>query len=297
DHQAFFAQAKSVKPKVNVLYTHQSMWAEKYLHVGHSQLEGRNIGASIKSALSFYQAFHEIGISVGLGEMNEYDWNRANYHGEILVLANQFAISEENWDLLKSFVAKGGFLFLEGLSGMYNEHLFNRFQKSDKYADFLGAEVAEFLTVADAFELEFEGHSLPAHLWKGELLVSDKLTTFHRQTYGKGKVTWIPSSIGLGARKSDFEPLANLLLEEMESHQTQDIGWKKYHPNMVVRRLQANRDLVEIFINKSDVVQEIQIPVAGKRSIIFGNKDALSKKSFLTIFPEEVVVVLSEDFF
>ncbi|MGF1636996.1 MAG: beta-galactosidase, partial [Cyclobacteriaceae bacterium] len=115
NHQAFFAQAKSVKPKVNVLYTHQSMWAEKYLHMGPSKLEARNIGASIKSALSFYQAFQEIGISVSLGEMNEYDWNRVDYKGEILVLANQFAISEENWDLLKSFVAKGGFLFLEGL--------------------------------------------------------------------------------------------------------------------------------------------------------------------------------------
>ena len=212
NYETLFANAKPVTPTTHVLYLRESQWAEKELHVGANKYEGRNWGAAMKSAIAYYQTCLELGIPTDLREAAEFDWSKDSYKGETIIMANQSAISKLNWDQLKSFVAKGGQLLMEGLSGYYDETLYNRFMDSNTYSPFLGAELSEYKVISDTFGLSVNRRKMTAHLWRGELSpVAGAQIISHSgnknfgviNRYGEGRVVWIPSLLGLGAQLTD----------------------------------------------------------------------------------------------
>ncbi len=299
-HASTFQNSKPVKPKVHVLYTRESLWAEKELHVGPNRYEARNWGAAMKSALAFYQSCLELGIAVDIKEASEHDWGTQDRSGETIILANQSAISKTTWSNLKTFVSGGGQLLLEGLSGYYDETLYNRFMDANLYADFLGAELSEFKVIADTFNLEFANQKMPAHLWRGNLNVSETAKvlsqnggTVHatQHKYGKGEVIWVPSLIGLGTAHAGRKPLAQFLKSTVQLKSTVPVKLIGFHSQLVTRIMKSGDKYIFILINKSGDQMNLSFERDGwVRETVVGSPATSSDT--LTLAPEETKVII-----
>lgn len=302
EYPRIFEGMRPLPAKVHLLYTRESLWAEKTLHVEPSTYEGRNWGAGMKSMMSYYKAFHELGIGADIAEAGEFDWSNNDYSGSVMVVANQIAISNSDWERLKRFVERGGSLILSGLSGHYDEHLSNRFAIAGS-TDFLGAELSEIKVVSDTFGLSFANSRLTGHLWRGELTPSDEDHTVyhHTQEFGKGSAVWLPSLIGLGDLLVDRQQLSNWLLKQSADWNIGSVSLKNAYPGLVTRHLRTADGFLTIFINKAPQQQTLALELDPNFEINYRPRVIVGEESLsiveqqeLSINPEQTIVVAWE---
>ena len=64
DNSKVFRLARPVNSKINILYNRESMWVEQRMtpDFDRNKLEVRNPGATIKSAISYFEAFSQLGL-------------------------------------------------------------------------------------------------------------------------------------------------------------------------------------------------------------------------------------------
>ena len=189
-----------------------------------------------------------------------------------------------SWDKLRSFVAKGGKLIVEGLSGYYDEDMRCRFQTGFPLQDVWGGCLQESKCTPGDFPMTLDGQTLPVHLWAG-FIHPGGVTTL-RNRYGKGEVYWVPSCIGLGARRAtDYGPLSRLLLPEMAALPA--IRLTRGHAGVLVQRFRADGKEGALLINKSGRAQEVSFTRPGAR-VLYSSK----KNSGPALEPEECRILL-----
>ncbi len=299
------SNAVPVERKISILYSRESLWAESRSQMGGQQIEGRERGGVMKSALSFYETLSENGIGCNFSEINEFDWNKDDYTGNAIILAHQISIPSNFWSRLENFVSKGGRLIVSGLTGFFDENMHNVMKTGFPGEKLFGGTISEFRYTGDKFEININSPdiTLPAHWMQGIIKnnssdvigKSGEEITAARNCYGKGEVVWIPSMIGLGARRGSSEPLSGFLKMEVANSITcNPVSLKKYENGILMRTMKSDKSYLSVLINKNPDTKnlELSIPDSLKASIIFSNKSGnFSSRNICTIHPEETLII------
>ncbi|OJV38427.1 MAG: hypothetical protein BGO33_06410 [Bacteroidia bacterium 43-41] len=300
-NRQLFAEARPLNSKIHVIYIRESMWVENRLARRASDFEARQAGAVMKSALSFFEAFSHMGLQPSFEELGEFDFSKSSYKGHTMVLSNQIAIPETYDDKLRYFVRNGGQLIIDGLTGYYDENAICRMMNDFPLEDLFGGNISEFKFTDNLFQLQVDQEKLPSHALKGYIVPvtgksigfeGDKTTGLTNQ-YGRGRVIWIPSLVGLGTRiEDDFESFIRFLRRYVNI--SEEIHFEPFQNDMLMKTLKNEDTYISIIVNKSDSKQDVKIiaPFELKKpTILFSNCTALMTDNVLSIESEETVVI------
>ncbi len=299
-----FSVARPVESGINILYTRESLWTEKKLQTGGDHFEGRDPGGVMKSALAYFEVLAEMGVQSNLKEMDEFDFERTDYTGTVIILAHQIAIPSRYWIPLENFVSKGGKLIVDGMTAYYDEHAHCIMKTGFPLQKLFGGNIREFKLEGNLFDIMLTdpGIQLPAHCWKGTLLKVDGTPagfdgqdiTALRNHYGRGDVLWMPSQVGLAGRIQGYGPLAGLLAKELEKNlNALPFRFKSYSEGCMMKTLQSGSSYVTTIINKSGEAlhTELVIPSNLKPSVIFADFDGKIEGNKISMHPEETLVI------
>lgn len=296
---ALFEKIQPVETNINILYNRESLWIEKKVQYGNdkSLYEGRMPGGVIKSALAYYEILSENGIVPNLKEFDEFDWSKADYSGVSIILANQVSLPSWQWDNIRNFVKGGGKLFVDGLTGFFDENMLSLFNTGFPLQDVFGGTLQEIKCIPGDFTMNIKDE-MPVHLWKGYIYntggkvfsAENEYVTATRNKFGKGEVVWIPSMMGLGAwRTGDYQNLSTLLMDELQP--SIPIHFEKYEKGLFMQTAQGKASFFSVIINKNNQVKSIKIKSPYKADILFSDKNAKLHSNILTINPEETVLI------
>lgn len=289
-----FSSAREIPSGIDIVYFRESAWVEKLMAIENDRYEGRRLGAVIKSAVACFRALSERGLNVGLKAFDEYDFSKDDYRGKTIVISNQISLPEYDIKPLEHFVACGGTLVVEGLSGFFDEDVHCTMNTGFGYADLLGGRPSEFILVDDLFKIKIGKDKLPAHLWRGSICGTDSNEVVSE--YGKGKVVWIPSCIGLGAWTSkEYAPLSDYLAMRCAIFDKAVSFKGGHHAGMLLRSLDTEEGKVLVCLNKSGKCRFIRFNnVRGKAAVLFSDK-ASRFLGWTIVKPEGTIVLHYND--
>ena len=302
-----FKNAVVAESGINILYTRESMWVEDKLLNKESQIpyEGRTVGGVMKSALSYFEAFSELGIQANLKEIDEFDFGKNSYLGITIVLAHQVSIPSKDWPKLEHFVSKGGKLIVDGLTAYYDEHAHCILIGEFPLKNLFGGQIKEFKVKGNIFPISLRNNiELPAHLWQGYIkpstgkviAVKDTEAVAIRNTFGQGEVLWIPSLIGLASRiKGNYKELCEwLLVEANGSIKNVPVRFADYQPGMLMKLMKSESTYIAILCNTTALNKTIPLAVSKptkSKKIIFQNKNGQLMGNTITINAGETIVI------
>lgn len=304
-NRLLFENAKPIESPIYILYSKESFWIEKAKSDKKisTLIEGRTEGAMIKSVISWYEALTECGINTNLGEMEQFNWDKPNHEGETIILSHQLSIASTYWEKIRHFVKSGGKLIVDGLTFFFDENHFSVMQSGFPLEDVMGGSLSEVITTPGDFYVKVGSQNLPAHLFKGVLnningqVLAKQGDTILAITnkFGKGSTTWIPSMLGLGAKRIDNKPLSTFLNNELsETICNFPIHFEKPQKGVLMRTMVSGSEIITIITNKS--TEEKTIPLVLKNrskspNVLVASKQGNISGKTIHIKPEEIMVI------
>lgn len=296
ENEELLAHLRIIPSGIDVIYLKEAAWAEELMTKGHDVYTGRQHGAAFKSTVACFKALTERGLNVGLKEFQEYDFTREDYTGKSIIISHQISFPSSYKEKLETFVQKGGTLFIDGLTAFFDEDLHNTMNTGFSLQNLLGGNISEFILKENLFTLRHNEHQLPAHAWLGSVYTTNQQTSsvVHENTYGKGKIIWIPSPVGLGAWVSkDYRPLSDFLLSRLPLSPG-TIMFEKHHENVILRTLKSGNETILICINKSNQTETVRLKnaiISNKPNVLYNSNNASFDAEQITINPEGIVVI------
>lgn len=303
-HKKMMSNIRTINSGISILYNHESLWVEKSQARGRKDGNGRSVGATMRSALAYFEALSEAGLQANIKEFKEFDFSQKDYTGQVIILSHQVAIDNTFIKQLEQFVAKGGTLIADGLTGFYDYNAHSTAVSGFASEKLFGALPIEFKKQDNIFSLNVakNDYQLPAHYWKGfietttatPILDTDGNCVAAINQLDKGKVYWIASPLALGAREAkDYSALSNFTMAILSATLVnQTPRFDKHYAGMLMKSFVSGEKNYSLVINKSERTQTVTIEgIEGKTSIIFSNKNAYTTTNQLTIYPEETVVL------
>lgn len=305
EYKQLFQAAKEVESGINILYVNQSLWAESRIQsIKAGNSETRKQGRVMKSVLGYFEAFSRMGVNVNIKNIEEFDFNRQDYSGTTIILADQISLPDKYASLLEGFVNKGGKLIVDGMTAFFDENMVNRMQTDFPYKKLFGGNIREFRSVADIFRVQWSDYSLPAHLWRGTIVPETGATASInngeeiavRNKIGKGEVLWIPSLVGLGAKLTDdYTSLIRFLSKETSTSLAgAPVKFKTTRGGLIMKTLTSGNSLITVLVSKSENILQTELNFVRQDltpNIIFSNKQGKVTGTSLQIFPEETMVI------
>lgn len=287
----FFAGAKEQLSGIDIVYSLESRWAEQIMCHDKDDYEARMDRAVFKAIAACHQALADRGIQASVTSFDDYDFSKSDYTGRTIILAHQIAMALEaqTKTKLQDFVARGGTLIIEGMTGYYDEHLHCAMMGSH-WQSLFGANVSEFICTDDT-TIDEDGLQLPVHWQRG--IISEDRKNMLVHNIGRGRVVWFPSCIALGAWTSDnYRPLSDWLLRHIAS--TKSVRFEDYHEGILMRVLTNGKDIVTVCMNKSGKTQSVQlqnIPENATPQVLFTNGTASVKDKNVMMDAEGLIVI------
>lgn len=299
-NKEIFSDVKPLNSNIHILYNRPSLWIESAIQFNgsNSNYEGRQPGGVIKSAMTYYEILCENGIVPNVNEFNEFDWTKPNYKGVSIILANMISLPSYDWDNIRNFVKRGGQLFVEGITGYYDENMLSLFSTGFPLHDVFGGSLSEVNCIPSDFNTIIDSYNMPVHLWESyihkesgeEIGKKDNHITGIKNAYGNGRVIWSPSLLGLGARRTgNYQPLSDFLLHELKP--TIPICFEKREKGLFMQTSKGTKSFFSIIINKNKETKILHIKSPYKPTVIFSDGKMGLNANELTINPEETVVI------
>jgi beta-galactosidase len=302
-----FATAKEYESGVNILYTRQSLWAERRTETAGANYAGRLPGGAIRSAISYFETLSQMGIQTNLKNIEEFDFSAINNKGKVIILPHQICLPSVYVGELEHFVATGGTLWVDGLTGFFDENMRNQTTVRFPYAKLFGGLLKDAPFIDNRFNLLLNNQkkALPAHLWEGQIqLESGKSIAKNTQgeviatthNFGTGKVIWIPSLVGVAARKANnYRPLAQCIERKIiPCLPTNTIRFKSFAEGVLMKTLCTEMGYVIILINKNKKTQQVDLlnQNANPYSLLCDNENFRKRLSTkISLHPEETKVI------
>ena len=112
--------------------------------------------------------------------------------------------------------------------------------------------------------------------------------------YGKGKVFWIPSPLGLGAKISkEYEPLLSIFEQEFDN--TGAFRFKKFHEGVLMKNIETSQGVISVLINKNKEKQTIELigfhNYKPHRMLFQDKGGEIVSQNKVYIYPEETIVI------
>jgi len=302
---ALWANAVPVESGISILYTRESLWIEGKLTPPSIGFEGRAPGAGIKSALAYFEALGEMGLQARLQAIDDTDFGQASYAGRTIILSHQISLPSRSWKGLEAFVAKGGKLIVDGLTGFYDENGFCVMGDGFPLEKVFGGSLKEVQLIGNQFDVALlePPLTLPAHLWRGTIQPTTAATiattganaTAVRNHFGKGEVIWIPSLVRLACRiKRDYRPLAELLTREINGASDTPFRFAAIQPGMLMKTLQSGASYLTVLINKGPEKATLSLKgeaAARTPTLLFADLGGGLTSGNISIGPEEAMVI------
>ncbi|GHV01037.1 hypothetical protein FACS1894159_08150 [Bacteroidia bacterium] len=302
ENAALLSPLKVVESGITILYNRESAWTET------RQGRGRNTkmeGSSINSPLAYFEALAALGIQANLKEIREVDFSESDYSGKVMILSNQWAVDQTLVANLEKFVAAGGKLIVDGMSGYYdyNAHC-TAASGNFQMAKLLGASPVEYGLMEEGFGITLGQITLPARMWMGvvetagatSLAQIDSRTVATSYRLGKGEVIWIPSLVGLTARegKDGYQTLDQWLTGQLPGPMLDKaFRFAAFERGVQMLTASSGKEYVSLIVNKSSQQRTVPILTPGslRGRVIFAGKGGSIDGSQVTIAPEESIVI------
>lgn len=306
NNEMFGKKTEIIEPKFHVLYSRESLWTEKHCQWSNSRkdMEARNQGAVIKSALAYCEVLIENGLEYTLSELNEFDWEKDSYKGEIIFLANQISIPTFFINKLCDFTKKGGKLLVTGLTGFFDENWNAVSTTQFPYEELLGASLKEQKYIGEESFVKLSNSNifLPINSFKGTILnkTGIPIATENgeilaiRNKYGLGEVVWIPSNIEIKARQLNDDRFAKFVKYEIKQILSDsDIYFSARQKDVFCKTKKTENGYLSVIINKSSKSRHIKFVNKINRNpqMIFSDKHSKISNNWLTIADNETVVI------
>ena len=302
-----FATAKEYESGVNILYTRESLWCERRAETAGANYAGRLPGGAIRSAIGFFETFAQLGIQTNLKCIDEFDFTATNNKGKVIILPHQIALPSKHTKSLEQFVATGGTLLVEGLTGFFDENMSNQTTSNFPYTTLFGGLLKDVPFVNDHFNISLlnQKATLPAHLWEGVIqpttaqalaknTQSEILATIN--TFGTGKVIWIPTLVGVAARETNnYRPLAQFIERELVSQlPATTIRFKKFAEGVLMKTLRTDSGYLVILINKNKKAQQVELQIWDKKpyKVLNASDNSIGKLSSKFLLKSEETKVI-----
>jgi len=302
-NKGLFYTAKKVDTGISLLYMRESLWTEKIITQGTpAATDGRKM--CMENMLGYFKALSENGMTPNLKAFDEYDFSKADYSGQTIILANQLAVPAEYVPVLESFVSKGGKLIVDGLTGFYDGYVHNQMLTGFSLRKLFGGNISEFKKIDEPYFYHLEGFKseIPGLMWKGTIrkdaaqtLSADNnepLSLATRNHFGKGEVVWIPSLLGAGWSLGNYS-LASWLVAECGTNAI-PVSFKHLNRDIIMKELKTKEGVITIAVNKSKDTQTIELQKNDSKlspNILYANKGGSATDISMTIHPEESLVI------
>lgn len=301
ENPAMMSSIHTIRSGVTILYNRESMWVESLQTQRKTADDARSQGASIRSALAWFETLSQMGLQANLAEVRESSFaDDPDTH--LVILSHQIAIDAQTVAELEKFVRRGGKLIVDGLSGFYDGNGHNPLSAGVfPLEELLGASLLEFKHVADKFPLSLGGHALTANTWRGTVETSGarSLADYQGETiatinsYGRGEAIWIPSPIGLGTRLTgDYRELAAWLSGQLPARVRENSPmFASFEEDVMMKPFTSEGRSYAVIINKSGVRRTVILANIHGASLLFSSGGASVSENTLTIAPEETAVI------
>ncbi len=301
ENPAMMSSIRTRRSGITILYNRESMWVESLQTQRSGADDARSRGASVRSALAWFETISQLGLQADLAEVRESGFAE-DPATHVVILSHQIALDAETVAKLEKFVRRGGKLIVDGLSGFYDEDGHSPLVAGHfPLAELLGASPLEFKHVADKFPFPLGEHTLTANMWRGTIETSGARVLADYQgaatatvnSYGEGEAVWIPSPIGLGARLSgDHRALAAWLFEQLPAAVREESPrFALFERDIVMKPFSSEGKAYAVVINKSDIRRTVALANIRGAEVIFSSGTASVSDNILTLDPEETVVM------
>lgn len=257
---------------VTLLYFREALWAEAAqdkFNKNDIDYEGRQAGGVMKSVAGVFQLLSESGIQSRISEADEYDFSQEDYSGKTLILADQICVPVRYYDDLRSFVEKGGTLIVEGLSTYYDEELKAVHYRGFGLEDVFGGLLDEVNSQPADRIVKVGGRKLPIHLFDSSIKLSDgRKVNLSENSFGRGRVVWIPHLAALGAvRSGNYTPFRKLLLPYVDCSGLDFTFARPVKGVQMFTMVKPDGGKTVILINNSDRCRRVCLKGASRRRI------------------------------
>lgn len=285
---------------ISVLYTRTSLWTETLQNQGKTGYANRG-NIVMQSSIAYFEALAEMGLQANFSEINEFDFSQKCYEGKVIILSNQISLSSKDICNLERFVSKGGTLLVDGLTSLYDEQAHCTVVSGFISEKLFGARPLEFKMISENFNSGID--SIPGYLWQGKIVLNsaksitnnDKEIIASVNRLGKGKVIWVPTSIGLGSRLAgDYQHLTSWIVKYLPKDLLSSIPhFNTYENEMFMKSFKSNKNLYSLIINKTRNTKVIHISGIKKRTgyIWFSDKNVAIKNDYITIPAEGTLII------
>lgn len=301
-HEKQMAKIRTAESGITILYNRTSMWTEAIQNQGKPGYAGRGEGVMC-SAISYFEVLSEMGLQSKFCEFGEYDFTHENYKDQVIILSHQISLSPKEITNLEQFVQEGGTLLVDGLTGFYDDTAHCTMVSGFTLEKLFGARLLEFKMINKSFSLDIDGFSLPGYLWRGTLTLSNAtgIGPFGNEMtgtvnhFGDGRVVWIPTPLGLGARQTgSYAELAKWITRQLPLDiLNKTPHFTKHEAGMFMKSFQIEGKYYSLIINKTNIERTISIKGGNlkKAKVWFANKVVKAIGQQVTIAPEGTVVV------
>jgi len=253
-----FESVRPIDSPITILLSLGTMTLQRRYHSG--DFPGRGEQAHVQSALAFYQCLQELGLPVRIKFFDDFEWKKSTSEPQMLILPHVTVLTAEQVTRLESFIQRGHSTLITGLTGYFDAVARCWPLEEFLLTNLCGARLKEIRLIEKncSIDLTQPPLTLPAHLWIGEIenqqaeIISthNDWTTGISHQFGKGKVYWFPSLIGLGAWLGDNAPLAAWLKELVQPLSLNlPLQFSQHQPHCLMRILKSESDFISVLTN------------------------------------------------
>lgn len=268
DNAELFTGAEPVREPIAILYTKE---------IVSQSLSGNQANIAMQSVVAVYDILMENGIAAGIFSFGAYNWSLDDYRGRCIIVSGQEIVPIKYYDNIRNFVKKGGKLIVEGRSFYFDENLYCNFSKNIfPLSDVFGGRAVEFNAIEGNEKLKINDNKLWVCRWYGFLKneASGETLPFIRNKYGRGRVTWIPSVIFLGA--IDTGPrrrISGLMMKEIEFLSEElPVKFRRRRSGITIQYLKKDEGYITIVSNKGQHRRKVRFRTRLKvEKLLFSN--------------------------
>ena len=268
DNAELFTGAEPVREPIAILYT------KEFVSRGFS---GNQVNIAMQSVVAVYDILMENGIDAGIFSFGAYNWNLDDYRGRCVVVSGQEIVPMKYYDNIRNFVKKGGKLIVEGRSFYFDENLYCNFSKNIfPLSDVFGGRAVEFNAIEGNEKLKINDNKLWVCRWYGFLKneASGETLPFIRNKYGRGRVTWIPSVIFLGAIDTGHRRrISGLMMKEIEFLSEElPVKFRRRRSGITIQYLKKDEGYITIVSNEGQHRRKVRFRTRLKvEKLLFSN--------------------------
>ena len=268
DNAELFTGAEPVREPIAILYT------KEFVSRGCS---GNQVDIAMQSVVAVHDILMENGIDAGIFSFGAYNWNLDDYRGRCVVVSGQEIVPMKYYDNIRNFVKKGGKLIVEGRSFYFDENLYCNFSKNIfPLSDVFGGRAVEFNAIEGNEKLKINDNKLWVCRWYGFLKneASGETLPFIRNKYGRGRVTWIPSVIFLGAIDTGHRRrISGLMMKEIEFLSEElPVKFRRRRSGITIQYLKKDEGYITIVSNKGQHRRKVRFRTRLKvEKLLFSN--------------------------